>query len=126
MCLCVSLVQFRMSDGYLFARSGEIEHIENDRLSASVLAAMYGADDFNQRLAFTECLLFAVLTDDGQFALLYDTVVEHRVVMPFGLGAYGEVQAFNYQFGLAGRVGRQCGSVPTLGCAEKFSCCNVV
>lgn len=117
-----------MLDGYLFARCGEIEHVEDDGFGASVLAAMDGSDDFYQRFAFMKCLLSAVLTDDGQFALLNNAVVDYRMVMPAGLGAYGKIQPQDPQFGLSRRKIGQRRAVPTLGRTYQFGCfdCHII
>ena len=54
-----------MLDGNLLPGRREVEHIEDDGLVATVLAAMNSTDDLNQRFAFAESLLRTVLADDG-------------------------------------------------------------
>ena len=84
-----------MLDGYLLSWRGEVEHVEDDRFATAILAAVDSADNLDQRLAFAEGLLGAVLTDDGQLALLHDAVVHDGMVMPAGLSADRKVQADN-------------------------------
>ena len=83
---------------------------------------MDGADYLYQRLAFMKRLLSAVLTDDSQFALLNNAVVDYRMMVPAGLGAYGKVQPQDPQFGLPRRKIGQQRTVPTLGGAYQFDC----
>ena len=47
----------------------KVEHVEDDRLCASVLAVVDGVYHLNDGLALMHGLLLAVLADDGQLAL---------------------------------------------------------
>ena len=60
-----------MLDGEDLTGFGEVEHVEDDGLGASVLASMDRADDLYQRFALMERALIAVLADDGQVSLLH-------------------------------------------------------
>lgn len=104
-----------MRDGYFCAGSGGIEHVENDRFGAPVLAAVDGADDLYHRFAGVESAFCTVRTDDGQFTLLDNTVVDDGMVVPIGLGAGRKDQTFDNQFGFAGRVGREGLLRPSFG-----------
>lgn len=52
---------------------GDVEHVENDGLVASVLAVVYGADHLDYRLSRLDRRLLAVEPDDREFALLDDS-----------------------------------------------------
>ena len=82
-----------MLDGEDLAWEGEVEHVENNGFGTTVLATMDRVDDFDQRLAFMESTLITVLADDGQVALLDDTVVDGCVVMPACDGSNGKGHA---------------------------------
>ena len=62
---------------------------------------MDGSDDLHQRLSFMKGLLSAILADDRQFALLNNAVVDYRMMVPAGLGAYRKFQPQDPQFGLS-------------------------
>ena len=90
-----------MLDGYLCSGFREVEHIENDGFGTSVLASMDSADHFDYSIAFVESFLCSILANDGQFALLNDTVIDYCMMMPPCFGAYREVQSYHPQFGLS-------------------------
>ena len=80
-----------MLDGEFLSGFGEVEHIEDDGFGTTVLAAMDRADYLDQGFALMEGTFVAILADDGQFALLYDAVVDSRMVVPGGNGSQGKV-----------------------------------
>ena len=43
----------------------EVEHVEDDRFRAPVLAVVNGIDHLYDSLALMDCFLLTVLTDDG-------------------------------------------------------------
>ena len=54
-----------MLDGYFHAGCREVEHVEDNRLVAAVLATMDRAHYFDQRLAFMGRTFVTVLADDS-------------------------------------------------------------
>ena len=106
-----------MLDGENLTGFGEVEHIEDDGLGAAVLAPMDRAYYFYQSLALMERTFVAVSADDGQITLLYDAVVDGRMVMPACNGSYGKRHTQYRQLRLAFRKVRQLHAIPTLRCA---------
>ena len=89
-----------MLDGKYLPRFGEVEHIEDNGFRAAVFATMNRAYYFHQRLAFMEGTLVSVLTDNRQFTLLHDTVVNGCMVMPAGNSSYRNVMRNTVNSGL--------------------------
>ena len=81
-----------MLDGDRLTGFGDVEHVQDHLFVASVLATMDGAHHFDDGFALMEGAFVAVSANDGQIALLYDSVVDYIVVMPASLGSNGEHQ----------------------------------
>ena len=111
-----------MLDSYLLSGFGVVEHNQHDGFIAAVLSAMHRADHLDECLTFTEGAFCTVLADDSQVALLYYTVINHRMVMPACFGTYGKIQPQHAQLGRSLRKIRKQGTVPAPGCTNQFSC----
>ena len=75
---------------------GNVEHVQYDLFVPSVLAAMDGADHFDDSLTFVEGAFVAVSANDGQIALLNDAVIDDVVVMPACHCAHREHQPIDH------------------------------
>ena len=106
------------SDG--LSRCGDVEHVEDDGLVASVLATVDSADNLYDGLTFTEGVFGSVLADNGQFALLHNAVVDDIVVVPTCFGSYRKHHSVYHQFRSTGRVVGQGGHVPGLRTSQQF------
>ena len=92
----------------------EVEHVEDDRLGASVLTMVDGIHHFHDSLAFMHHFVFAVLADDGQFALHQYAMIHHGMVVPAQLLTGRNLVLYGYQFGAALQIVGQLHAVPTL------------
>ena len=88
-----------MLDGYLLSGFGVVEHHQHDGFVTAVLSAMNRTDHLDECLTFAESAFCTVLADDSQVALLYYTIINHRMVVPARLGTYGKIQPQHAQFG---------------------------
>lgn len=114
-----------MLDSYLLSGFGVVEHNQHDGFVAAVLSAMHRADHLDECLTFAESAFCTVLADDSQVALLNNAVIDHRMVVPAGLGTYGKIQSQHAQFGRSLRKIRQQSTVPAPGCTNQFSCLDI-
>ena len=89
-------MEFGMLNGDGLTGLGDVEHVQDHLFVPSVLATMDGADHFDDGFAFVEGAFVAVSANDGQIALLYDSVVDYIVVMPASLGSNGEHQPVDH------------------------------
>lgn len=76
-----------MLDGERHPFLREVEHIKDDRFVARVHAAVNGTDHLNDGFPGMHDLLLAVNSDDGQFPLMQNAVVDDGVMMPRKLAA---------------------------------------
>lgn len=89
-------MEFGMLYGDGLTGGGDIEHVQDHLFVATVFAAMDGAHHFDDGFALMEGAFVAVSANDGQIALLYDSVVDYVVVMPAGFGSHGKHQPVYY------------------------------
>ena len=98
----------------------EIEHIENDRLVAAVLAVVNGVYHLDNGLALMDDLLLTIPSYNGQLALCQNTVVHDGMVVPTQLLASGEDVFNGYQLGATLEIVRQLDAVPALAGANEL------
>lgn len=98
----------------------EVEHVEDDRLLASVLAMVDGVHHLYDSLALMHRFLLAVLSDDGELTLNQDTVVHNGMMMPAQLLTSGEYILHCYKLRATLKIVGQLNAIPTLAGAYKF------
>jgi len=109
-----------MLDGEGGSLLREVEHVEDDGLVACIHAAVDGTDHLDNRVARAYYLSLAIESDNRQFALLQDAVVDDGVMVPGQLASDGEDVAHHDEFRFPLEVVGKSGAVPALGGALEF------
>ena len=92
----------------------QIEHIKDDRLRASVLTVVDGVHHLYDGLALMHNLLFAILSDNSQFALYQHTLVHDGMVVPAQLLSCRKFIFYSHQFRTTLQIVGQLYAVPAL------------
>ena len=98
----------------------EIEHIEDGRLGASVLAMVDRPDHLDDGFTLMDDLLRPVLGNDSQLSLYQHAIIHHIMVMPSEFLTSGKHILHGHQFRAALWVIRKFRAIPTLRGADEF------